>query len=97
MTPEIKTTLGWLAGSVVGYILSRVMWKKSVEKSIGFDDTIMLSCAALVLSWFLVLGSLAALLSFFLFGGIDSTQAYWFGRKDPELSEDSEWKRSKGV
>lgn len=97
MTPNIEYVLVWLTGSLIGYLLSRIVWKKSVEPGIGNDDNVALTLASLILSWFFVAGSLASLLFLYLFSGIDDTEAYWFGKKGQELAEEEERHKSKGV
>ena len=95
--PHILYVSIWLVGSLAGYFLARVVWRKFVSPEIGHDDTIFLTLSSIVLSWFLVVGSTVSLAAGSLFRGMDDTQAYWFGKKSDELrkDKDSEDKKKK--
>ena len=97
MAPEMNYVLGWLAGSLIGYLLARVLWRRSVEEEIGIDDTAILTLSSLALSWSLVAGSLATMAIVFLFRDINTDEACWFGDKDTQPPEDIDWERSKRI
>lgn len=98
MTPEIKFMISWFAGSIIGYFLSRRVWKEFVSGEIGHDDNIFITVFALVFSWFLVVGSVLSILIHFSMSGINDKEAYWFGKKGEEMiEEDEEWNRSKRI
>ena len=97
MSTDLLYALGWLVGSLAGYALSRIVWRKALSSEITLEDSVMITAVSLILSWFLVAGSLGSLLIFYLFSGIDDTQAYWFGKKGQELVEEEERQKSKGL
>ena len=101
MAPDMIYTITWLTGSLIGYFLSRLVWKNFVSQEIGHDDNIFLTVLSLVFTWFLVIGSLISLVIHYSLSGIDDTEAYWFGKKGDEVIEkendDEDWNRSKRI
>lgn len=90
MTHDVQYALVWLVGSLIGYFFARIAWKKFVIREIGNDDNVFITVTALVLSWFLVVGSVSALLINLMMTSVDDTQAYWFGKRGDELTDDEE-------